>query len=172
MRFLASVLTGFFLIVCSSAASTNFSGTWALDLKASTSPDSVLKRLEIPPIQRRLAARMKLEAVCRQSPNQLVIISRCPGFSRTEKLYFNGPAESRTEAVTGRYTIQTRWSADGAQLITTYNFRVKDGRNASLVIKRNLTDEGTTLVLNETMRVEGEPQIRVVQRIWRRSGKF
>jgi hypothetical protein len=172
MRFLASALCGLFLMVCSSAASTDFSGTWVLDLKASTSPELLLKRLEISPLQRRLAARMKLEAVYQQSPDLLVIISRCPGFSRTEKLHFNGPPESRTEAITGPYTIQTRWSANGAQLITTYNFRVKGGKNASLVIKRKLTDAGTTLVLNETMHVEGELQNWVVQRIWRKSGKF
>jgi hypothetical protein len=171
MRFLASVLTGFFLIVCSSAASTNFSGTWTLDLKASTSPDSVLKRLEIPPIQRRLAARMKIQAIYRQLPDQLVIVARGSGFSRTERLLFNRPPESRTEQMTGTYTIQTRWSADDTQLISTYNFRLKDGKNASLVIKRKLTDSGTTIVLDQTMRVEGEPQKWEVQRIWHKAAK-
>jgi hypothetical protein len=158
-------------MVCSSAASTDFSGTWALDLKASTSPDSILKRLQIPLLQRRLAARIKLEAVYRQSPNLLVVISRGSGFSRTEQIRLNGPPESRTEALTGSYTIQTRCSADGDQLITTYHFRVKDGKTASLVIKRKLTDAGTTLVLNGTMRVEGEPQEWLIQRIWRKSAK-
>ena len=171
MRLLASALCGLFLIACSSAASTDFSGSWALDLKASTSPDSLLKRLQIPLIKRRLAASMKLEAVYRQSPDLLVIISRASGFSRTEQLHFNRPPESRTEAMTGSYTIQTHWSADGAQLITTYHFRLKDGKNASLVIKRKLTDAGTTLVVNETMQVEGEPQKWLVQRIWRKSAK-
>ena len=171
MRLLASALCVVLLIVCSSAASTDFTGTWALDLKASTSPDSLLKRLEIPLVQRRLAARIKLEAVYRQSPNLLAIISRGPGFSRTEQIQLNGSPESRTEAMTGPYTIQTRWSADGAQLIATYHFRVKDGKNASLVIDRKLTDAGTTLVQNGTMRVEGEPQKWLVQRIWRKSAK-
>ena len=171
MRLLASALGVLFLIVCSSAASTNFSGTWDLDLRASTSPELLLKRLQISSIHRRLAARMKLKAVYRQTSNLLVIISRGSGFSRTEQLRFNGPLESRTEAMTGSYTIQTHWSADGAQLITTYNFRLKDGKNASLVIRRKLTDAGSTLVLDETMRVEGEPQNWVVQRIWRKSAK-
>lgn len=114
---------------------------------------------------------MKLEAVYRQSPDLLVIISRTSGFSRTEQIHFNRPPESRTEAMTGSYTIQTQWTADGAQLITTYHFRLKDGKNASLVIKRKLTDAGTTLVVNETMHVEGEPQKWLFQRIWRKSAK-
>ena len=136
MRFLAFALCILFLIVCSSAASTDFSGTWVLDLRASTSPEALLKRREISSIHRRLAAHMKLKAVYRQTPDLLVITSRGSGFSRTEQLHFDGRPESRTEAMTGSYTIQTRWSADGAQLITTYNFRLKDGKNASLVIKR------------------------------------
>ena len=171
MRFLASALSGFFLIVCSCPASTDFSGTWDLDLKASTSPDSLLKRLEIPAIQRRLAARMKIKAVYRQSPDQLVIIARASGFSRTERLHFEGPPESRKEQMTGTYTIQTHWSAEGTQLVSTYKFRLKDGKNASLVIKRKLIDAGTTLVLNQTMRVEGESQKWEVQRIWHKGAK-
>ena len=169
MRFLAFALCIFFLIVCSSAASTDFSGTWVLDLRASTSTDALLKRLQISSIHRRLAAHMKLKAVYRQTPDLLVIISRGSDFSRTEQLHFNGPPESRTEALAGAYTIRTRWSTDGAQLITTYNFRLKDGKNASLVIRRKLTDAGSTLVLDETMRVEGEPQNWTVQRIWRKN---
>ena len=171
MRLLASALCILFLIVCSSAASTNFSGTWDLDLRASTSPNLLLKRLQISSIHRRLASHTKLKAVYRQTPGLLVIISRGSGFSRTEQLHFNGPPESRTEAMTGSYTIQTRWSADGAKLITTYNFRLKDGKKASLVIKRKVTDAGITLVLDETMRVEGEAQNWEVQRIWRKSAK-
>jgi hypothetical protein len=73
--------------------------------------------------------------------------------------------------MTGAYTIQTHWSGDGTQLITTYNFRLKDGKNARLVIKRKVTDAGSTLVLDETMGVEGEAQNWTVQRIWRKSAK-
>ena len=168
MRLLTSSLCIVFLIVYSSAASTDFSGTWALDLKASTSPDSILKRLQIPLIQRRLAARIKLDAVYKQSPNLLVIVSRGSGFSRTEQIRLNGPPESRTEELTGPYTIQTRWSADGAQLISTYHFRLKDGETASMVIKRKLTDAGSTLVLDGAMHVEGESQKWLLQRVWRK----
>ena len=171
MRLLAFGLSVLFLIVCSSAASTNFSGTWDLDLSASTSPDLLLKRLQISSLHRRLASHLKLKATYRQNPDLLVITSRGSGFSRTEELHLRGPAETRTEAMTGSYTIQTHWSADGAQLISTYKFRLKDGKNASLVIKRKVTDAGSTLVLDETMRVEGEPQNWAVQRIWRKSAK-
>ena len=167
MRFLVP-FSCVFLIVCSCEASTNFSGSWAIDLKASTSPDLLLKRLQIPFVQRRFAASMKIEAVYKQSPDQLVIRARGSGFSRTEQIQINGPPEARTEKITGPYTIQTRWSAAGSQLITTYNFRTKDGKNATLTISRSLADGGATLVLNGTMQVEGEPQKWVVRRVWRK----
>jgi len=71
--------------------------------------------------------------------------------------------------MTGPYTIQTRWSTDGADLVTTYHFRLKDGKPANLVIKRKLADAGTTLVLDGAMHVEGESQKWLVERIWRKA---
>ena len=171
MRSLPAAFVGFFFIVCSCAASTDLSGTWVIDLKASTSPEALLKRLQIPFVQRRLAASIKIQAVYQQSPTLLVITARGPGFSRTEKLPFNGPPESRTEEITGSYTIQSRWSADGTQLNSTYNFRTKDGKTATLVIKRSLADAGNTLVLDQTVREEGVSQKWEVRRIWRKSAK-
>jgi hypothetical protein len=168
MRFLLAFLSCFFLIIFSCEAYANFSGSWAIDLKASTSPESLLKRLQIPFVQRRLAASIKIEAVYKQSPEQLVIRASGPGFSRTEQIQINGPPEARTEKIIGSYTIQTRWSAAGSQLITTYNFRTKDGKNAVLIVNRSLADAGATLVLNGTMQVEGEPQKWVVRRVWRK----
>jgi hypothetical protein len=46
--------------------------------------------------------------------------------------------------------------------MTTYSFRTKDGKNASLVIKRKTTETEASLVLTDTMHVEGEPQKWVV----------
>jgi hypothetical protein len=172
MRSLSAALFALFSIVCPCLAATDFSGSWVIDLNASTSPDGLLKRLHIPYIQRRLAGSIQIEAVYKQTPNLLVIVARGPGFSRTEQLPFNGPPESRTEKLTGPYTLQTRWSPDGTQLMTTYSFRTKDGKNASLVIKRRLTEAGASLVLTNTMHVEGESQKWVVQRVWRKRGSL
>jgi hypothetical protein len=168
MRSLSAALFALLSIICPCFAATDFSGSWAIDLKTSASPDALLKRLHIPFVQRRLAGSIQLEAVYKQTPNMLVITARGRGFSRTEQLPFNGPPESRTEELTGPYTLQTRWSADATQLITTYSFRTKDGKNASLVIKRKLTEAGASLVLTNILHVEGEPQKWVVERIWRK----
>ena len=171
MRFLAFALCIFFLIVCSSAASTDFSGTWVLDLRASTSPDALLKRLQISSIHRRPAAHMKLKAVYRQTPDLLVIISRGSGFSRTEQLHFNGPPESRTEALAG--VVYNSDTLINRRRSTDHNVQLSpEGRKkCESSYQTKVTDAGTTLALDETMRVEGEAQSWAVQRIWRKSAK-
>src|SRR6476469_3190408 len=137
MRLWAAVFSGLLLIVGSCFASADFSGTWAIDLKASTSPDALLKRLQIPLIQRRLAASLRIKAVYRQSQDLLTVDARGPGFSRTEQIHFNKPPVSRNEQITGPYTIESRWSGDRSQLITTYEFRTKDGKKAAQITKQN-----------------------------------
>jgi hypothetical protein len=62
----------------------------------------------------------------------------------------------------------TDFSGSWAIDLTTYSFRTKDGKNASLIIKRKLTEAGASLVLTNTMHVEGEPQKWVVERVWRK----
>ena len=70
----------------SGLASVNFNGAWMLDLKASDSPEPMLKRMGVSALERKLAASTKLESTYRQSGNLLTITTRGPGFSRTEHL--------------------------------------------------------------------------------------
>jgi hypothetical protein len=149
-------------------ASVNFNGTWVLDLKASGSPESMLKRMGVSALERKLAASTKLESIYSQSGNLLTITTRGPAFSRTEHLRLDGHPETKTEKQTGPYTIRTSWSQHGKELISTSTFRTKNGKNAELIVTRKLTDGGNTLVLSQTLKIEGEPQEPVVHRIWRR----
>ena len=80
MRLLAAVFSDLFLIVGLCFASADFSGLWATDLKALTSSEALLKRLQIPLIQRRLAASLKIKAVYRQSQDLLTVDARGPSF--------------------------------------------------------------------------------------------
>jgi hypothetical protein len=62
---------------------------------------------------------------------------------------------------TGTFTIQTSWSHHGKELISTSTFRTKNGKNAELIGARKLADSGNTLVLSQTLKIEGERQERV-----------
>jgi hypothetical protein len=149
-------------------ASVNFNGTWVLDLKASDSPEPMLKRMGASALERKLAGSMKLESTYHQSAHLLTITTRGPGFSRPEHLRLDGRPETKTEKRTGPYTTRTSWSHHGKELISTYTFRTKDHKNAELIVTRKLAEGGNTLVLSQTLKIEGEPPGLVVRRIWRR----
>src|SRR5215469_2936518 len=161
--FLATFITllGFSV---SGLASVDFSGTWVLDLKASDSPDPILKRMGASALELMFAGSTKLESTYRQSRNLLTITTRGPFFSRTEKLRLDGALETKTEKKTGSYTIRNVWSNHGKGLISTSAFRTRDDKNAELTVTRTLADGGNTLVLTQRLKVEGEPPQPVVRR--------
>jgi hypothetical protein len=149
-------------------ASVDFSGIWVLDLKASDSPEAMLKRMGASALEQKFAASTKLESTYRQSENLLTITTRGPLFSRTEHLLLDGRPETKAEKRTGPYTIRNAWSHHGKELISTSTFRTRDGKNAELTVTRKLADAGNSLVLTQRLKIEGEPPQPVVRRIWRR----
>jgi hypothetical protein len=149
-------------------AAVDFSGTWVLDLKASDSPEAMLKRMGASAPERKFAASTKLESMYHQSGNLLTITTRGPLFSRTERLRLDGEPETKTEKRTGPYTIRNAWSHHGKELISTSTFRTKDGKNAELTVTRKLADGGNTLVLTQRLKIEGEPPQPAMRRTWRR----
>ena len=81
--FIATFITVLSLAVCG-FASANFNGTWVLDLKASDSPEPMMKRMGVSALERKLAVSTKFESTYSQSGNLLTITTRGPAFSRTE----------------------------------------------------------------------------------------
>lgn len=163
----------FFLLALPGSALTavNFSGSWTLDLRASDSPDSMMKRMGVPWIERKLAASTKLEATYHQTRDVLTVTSRAPGFSRVETFHFDGRTETKNEKRTGAYTIRTAWSNDHQQLISTSHFKTRHEKNAKLVVTRQLSNGGKILVLTETLKIEGEPDGPPIRRVWHRSSE-
>ena len=168
MRLFLATFIALIGLSVSGLASVDFSGTWVLDLKASDSPEPILKRMGTSTLERIFAASTKLESTYRQSKNLLTITTRGPLFSRTEQLRLDGAPEMKTEKTTGPYTIRNAWSHHGKELISTSTFRTRDGKNAELTVTRKLADGGNTLVLTQGLKIEGEPPEPVVRRIWRR----
>jgi hypothetical protein len=168
MRLLIATFISLLSLALSGFASVNLNGTWVLDLKASDSPEPMMKRMGVSVLERKLAASTKLEATYSQSGDLLTITTRGPGFSRTEHLRLDGRPETKTEKRTGPYTIRTSWAHHGKELISTSTFRTKEGKNAELIVSRKLTDGGKTLVLSQKLKVEGESPEPVLHRIWRK----
>lgn len=168
MRLCLVVCAFWFGCILAGVAAVDFNGTWVVDLKASDSPEPILKRLGASWFQRKLAPSVKVEATYRQTKDRLTIVTRAPAFSRNEELWLDGRSVTKTESLTGPYTERTFWSADGTRLISISAFRTKDGKDARLRVARQLGDHGSALLLSETLDVAGEPPQPVIRRIWHR----
>jgi hypothetical protein len=168
MRLLLVLAGSFFLLVSGAAGLTDFSGAWVLDLRASSSPEPILKRLGASWVERTLGSSLQLQSTYIQTPDSLTVQLRGPAFNRTDVMRIDNKPETKEEPRTGRYTIRTFWSAHGTQLVSTISLRTKDSRDAQFSIVRELTDGGKTLVLTGTLKVTDESGTYTVRRVWRK----
>jgi len=146
----------------------NFSGTWSLDLKASTSFQDLMKQIGASFLERKYADSVKLKATLRQTEQVLTIAARGPGFALDESLYLDGRTVPGKLDLLGATSINTRtaWSKDRQQLIETHLINTKQGKEGQLIIKRYLTDEGKTLVAAYTLKLNAEPNQTSAQQVW------
>ena len=147
---------------------TDFSGRWVLDLRSSSSPEPILKRLGASWVERTLGSSLQLESTYTQTPHLLTVHIRGPAFNRTDVMRIDNKPETKEEARTGRYTIRNFWSGDGKQLISAVSLRTKDSHDGQFTIVRELADGGKTLILTGTLKVTGEPGTWTVRRVWRK----
>jgi hypothetical protein len=146
----------------------NFSGTWALDLKASTSFEALMKQIGAGFLERRYADSVKLRATLHQTEHVMTIAARGPGFALDETLYLDGRTALGKLDLLGAISLKTRtaWSEDHQQLIETHLINTKQGKEGQLIIKRYLIDEGKTLVAAYTLKLNTEPTPTSAQQVW------
>jgi hypothetical protein len=146
----------------------NFSGTWTLDLKASDPLEPLMKRVEANLLERTYAASVKLKAIFHQTEQVLTVATRGPGFALDETLYLDGRTVPSDLKILGATAIKTRtaWSKDHNQLVATYQIKTKQGKEGQLIIKRYLINEGKTLVVAFTLRLNAEPDKSSARQIW------
>src|ERR1700722_12743799 len=97
MRYFFATFLSILTLSTSGLATVSFAGRWALDLKASDSPEQMLKRMGVPLVERKLAASTKLESTYHQSGELLTVTTRAPGFSRIENFPLDGRIEKKHE---------------------------------------------------------------------------
>jgi hypothetical protein len=83
MRFLLLAAGALFFAVAPAFALTDFNGHWVLDLRASSSPEVVLKRLGASWIERQLGGVVQLQATYKQTPDLLTVTLKGPAFRHT-----------------------------------------------------------------------------------------
>jgi hypothetical protein len=146
----------------------DFSGTWTLDLKASTSLEPLMRQIEANLVERHYAASTRLKATLHQTEHVLTIAAHGPGFALDETLYLDGRAQPSNMKLLGATSLNTRtaWSKDHKQLVETHQIKTKRGKEGQLIIKRNLIDDGNTLVVDYTLKLNAEPSETSARQIW------
>src|ERR1700739_2483590 len=146
----------------------NFSGTWALDLKGSTSFEPLMKQMGASFLERTYAASVTLKATLHQTELVMTIAARGPGFAFDEILYLDGRTAPSNLGVLGATSLKTTtaWSKDHQQLIETHQIKTKQEKEDHLIIERYLIDEGQTLVAAYTLKLNADPNQTSARQIW------
>jgi hypothetical protein len=146
----------------------NFSGTWKLDLKASTSVEPLMKQIGANLFEQKYAVWIRLKATIHQTENVLTVATRGLGFALDRTLYLDGRTDPSNKLLLGATALKTRtaWSEDQKQLIETHQIKTRQGKQGQLIIKRYLINDGKNMVLAFTVKLNAEPQITSARQIW------
>jgi hypothetical protein len=146
----------------------NLSGIWILDLKASTSVGPLMKQIGTGLLEQIYAASTKLEATVHQTEQVLTIAARGPGFALDETLYLDGRIDPSNQQLLGAIALKTRtaWSGDRKRLVATHEIKTKQGKQGQLIITRYLINEGKSMVVAYTLKLDAEPDKTSARQIW------
>ena len=150
------------------ADNPNFSGTWALDLKGSTSFEPLMKQMGASFLERTYAASVTLRATLHQTELVMTIAARGPGFAFDEILYLDGRTAPSNLDVLGAASLKTTtaWSKDRQQLIETHQIKTKQGKEGQLIIKRYLINGMKSEEVVLTLKLNGQPDEISARQIW------
>jgi len=146
----------------------DFNGTWALDLKASDSVEPLMKQIGASLLEQKFAAWITLKATILQTEQVLTVATRGLGFGLDRTLYLDGRTDPSNKQLFGATAQKTRtaWSEDQKQLVETHQIKTKQGKEGELIIKRYLINDGKSMVLAFTVKLNAEPQITSAREIW------
>ena len=146
----------------------NLSGTWMLDLKASTSVEPLMKQIGAGLLEQKYATWAELKATFHQTEQVLTIATRGPGFALDETLYLDGRTDPSDLPLLGATAIKTRtaWSEDHKQLVATHQIKTKQGKEGQLIVTRYLINEGKSMVVAFTLMLNAEPNETSARQIW------
>ena len=148
----------------------DFSGSWTLDLGASTSLEPLMSQIGASSLDRKYAAQTALKATLQQTEDVLTVATRGPGFALDQTLYLDGRNDPSNLQLLGAASVnaKTVWSKDYKQLVETHQIRTKQGKDGQLTIKRSLIDQGKTLVVAFNLELNADPGQTSARQIWRK----
>jgi hypothetical protein len=146
----------------------NFTGAWVLDLQSSTSLDALMTQIGAGFIDRKYAAHVKLKATLQQTGDILTIAARGPGFALDQTLYLDGRNDPSSFQILGATSVNTKtvWSKHNKKIVEMHRIRTKQGKEGELTIKRNLADDGKSVVVVYTLKLDEAPAPTSARQIW------
>jgi hypothetical protein len=157
-------------ITADSSNKPNFSGSWTLDVGASTSIDPLMRYIEAGLLDRIYVACAKLKANLHQNGDLLTIATSGPGFVLDQTLYLDGRTNADNVRLFGATSVsaKTTWSKDYKQLVEIHQIKTTQGKDGQLTIVRSLTDQGNSLVVVLTVQLNSQPDKLVARQLWRK----
>ena len=148
----------------------DFSGSWTLDLQASTSLEPLMSQIGASSLDQKYAAQTSLKARLQQTEDSLKVSTRGPGFALDQTLHLDGRNDSGNLELLGATSVnaKTTWSSDFKQLVESHQIRTKQGKDGQLTIKRYLADQGKTLVVGFSLTLNAEPNQTSARQVWRK----
>jgi len=148
----------------------NFSGLWSLDRRESTSIEPLMKYMGASYLQRKFANSANLRATYRQTPSVLTIAVRGAAVAMDETLHLDGRADRRSQEILGvtSFKIRTTWSNDHKELVETRQIKTKRGQDGQLIIRRHLINDGKSMVVAFSLRLEGKPNTTSCRQVWQK----
>lgn len=149
---------------------TNFSGTWVLDRKASTSLEPLMQHMGASYLQRKFANSANLRATYRQTARVLTIAVRGAAVAMDETLYLDGRTDRRSQEILGvtSVAIRTAWSKDHEDLVETRQIETKRGQDGQLIIKRHLINGEKSMALALSLKLNGESYTTSCRQVWQK----
>lgn len=164
---------GVFSLHESLAASTpdpskpNFNGIWMLDRKSSTSLDPLMRDIGASFLERKYANSAQLKATFHQTDQSLTVATRGFGFALDESLELDGRTRPSNQDLLGATSVNVRtaWT-ENRELVETRQIKTRQGKDGQLTIKRNLINEGKTMVVAFTLKLSAQPNAISVRQLW------
>jgi hypothetical protein len=149
----------------------DFTGAWVLDLQSSTSLDALMTQIGAGFLDRKYAAHVKLKATLQQTGDILTIAARGPGFALDQTLYLDGRNDPSSFQILGATSVNTKtvWSKHNKKIVEMHRIRTKQGKEGELTIKRNLADQGKSVVVVYTLKLDEESAPTSARQIWRKA---
>jgi hypothetical protein len=146
----------------------DLSGTWMLDLKGSTSLEPLMKQIGASFFERGYATSTELKAAFHQTEQLLTVATRGPGFVLDETLYLDGRTDPSNQQLLGAISLETKtaWVNGYKQLVETHQIKTKQGKEGQLIIRRYLINDGKSMVVAFTLKLNAEPHTTSARQIW------